>query len=334
MKYSLFGESHGPAIGIVIEDIPSGIYLDQDFIQSQMDRRAPGRTPLSTERKESDKPKILSGIYNNKTTGTPLCAVFSNDDKHSEDYEDLKYIPRPSHADYTGWIRYRGYNDFRGGGHFSGRLTAPLVFAGSIARLQLMKKKIFVNSYISSIHGIRNPKEQEIENQIAEAERAGDSIGGCIACKITGFPSAIGAPDIGKNIEGEIARAMFAIPAVKGIQFGAGFEFANMLGSEANDGFKVNEENVNVIETITNNSGGINGGISNGMPITFELVFRPTPSISIPQKSVNLKTMQNCEIKIKGRHDPCVAYRAVPVVDAMAGIVILTFLQEAMGYDT
>lgn len=331
MKYSVFGESHGPAIGIVIEEIPAGIYLDDEFIQAQMKRRAPGKNPLVTKRIEKDEPKILSGVLENRTTGTPLCAIFLNEDNNSEDYESLKYIPRPSHADYTGWLRYHGFNDYRGGGHFSGRLTAPIVFAGSIARLELKKRNIQIHAYITNLHGIENPSDQEIQNQITDAEKKGDSIGGCISCEIMGFPAGIGDPDFGRNVEGELARAMFSIPAVKGIQFGAGFRFPNMFGSQANDLFTINAKNN--IETETNNSGGINGGITNGMPITFELAFRPTPSISKPQKTVNLQTKKVCELTIKGRHDPCIVFRAVPVVEAMSGIVMLTFLQEAYGYD-
>ena len=271
MTYTIFGESHGPAIGVVLEGVPSGVEMDLDFIRAELQRRAPGKSALTTARKEADEPEILSGVFDGKTTGTPLCAIIRNTDTRSKDYAKLKHLPRPSHADYAGAVRYGGFNDYRGGGHFSGRLTAPLVFAGALAKLILQEKGVIITSAISILEGTPDPSPEEIEEIILAARKAGDSVGGAISCTVTGISAGFGAPDFGCNAEGIFAQHLFAVPAVKGIAFGAGFGFSCMRGSEANDPFYMEEGQV---KTRTNASGGINGGITNGMPIVFEVAIR------------------------------------------------------------
>lgn len=319
MRYIIFGESHGPAIGVTIENPPCGVKVDEEFISSQMLRRAPGQNSTSTARKEADKVEILSGVYNGYTTGTPLCAVIKNTDTKSKDYEGLRVTPRPSHADYTGGIRYSGFNDVRGGGHFSGRLTAPLVFAGSLAKLVLKEKGIEISSVISDIGGVKNPTEKQAEEIILAAKENLDSVGGSVKCVISGVPAGFGSPDLYKNSEGIISQYMFSIPAVKGIAFGAGFDFASMRGSEANDAFTYENGDV---KTVTNHAGGINGGITNGMPIEFEVAFRPTPSIAKEQKTVDLDNKCDTTLSIEGRHDPCIVLRAAVVVESAAALAV------------
>ena len=328
MKYEIFGESHGPAIGVVLTGVPAGLKLDTEFILAEMARRAPGKNSTSTARKESDLPEILSGVLDGVTTGAPLCAMIRNSDQHSSDYSEFKRKPRPSHSDYAAWARYNGHNDIRGGGHFSGRLTAPLVFAGSVAKLYLKEKWIGVTSVIRNIGGTEDPTPEKMEEVILQARSEEDSVGGIVGITISNVPAGVGSPDRGENIEGEMARAMFAIPAVKGIQFGAGFRFASMRGSQANDALRV--ENGRVV-TRTNHAGGINGGISNGMPILFDVVFRPTPSIGKEQETVDLETMENTTLCIKGRHDPCVVLRARPVVEAAAALTMMDLMQRQNG---
>ena len=328
MKYEIFGESHGPAIGVVLTGVPAGLKLDTEFILAEMARRAPGKNSTSTARKESDLPEILSGVLDGVTTGAPLCAMIRNSDQHSSDYSEFKRKPRPSHSDYAAWVRYNGHNDIRGGGHFSGRLTAPLVFAGAVAKLYLKEKGIEVTSVIRNIGGAEDPTPEKIEEVILQARSEEDSVGGIVGITISNVPAGVGSPDRGENIEGEMARAMFAIPAVKGIQFGAGFRFASMRGSQANDALRV--ENGRVV-TRTNHAGGINGGISNGMPILFDVVFRPTPSIGKEQETVDLETMENTTLCIKGRHDPCVVLRARPVVEAAAALTMMDLMQRQNG---
>ncbi len=323
MKHVIFGESHGNAIGVVIENPVPGIELDWEFINSEMARRAPGKNSLSTSRKESDNVEILSGVYEGKTTGTPLCAVIRNENTRSEDYSKLMNTPRPSHGDFSGSIKYAGNQDPRGGGHFSGRLTAPLVFAGALAKLILKERKINISASISKVGGIADPSEKDIENVITEARENNDSVGGAVRCSITGMPAGLGSPDFGRNIEGIISQYMFAVPAVKAISFGAGFGFADMHGSEANDPFIIRDGK---IVTETNHSGGINGGITNGMPVEFEVAFRPTPSIGKAQKTVDISEMKETEIEIVGRHDPCIVPRAVVVVEASAALAACEIL--------
>ena len=317
MTYTIFGESHGPAIGVVLEGVPSGVEMDLDFIRAELQRRAPGKSALTTARKEADEPEILSGVFDGKTTGTPLCAIIRNTDTRSKDYAKLKHLPRPSHADYAGAVRYGGFNDYRGGGHFSGRLTAPLVFAGALAKLILQEKGVIITSAISILEGTPDPSPEEIEEIILAARKAGDSVGGAISCTVTGIIAGFGAPDFGCNAEGIFAQHLFAVPAVKGIAFGAGFGFSCMRGSEANDPFYMEEGQV---KTRTNASGGINGGITNGMPIVFEVAIRPTPSIAMEQNTVDLAEKKDATLVIEGRHDPCIVQRALPVVEAAAAL--------------
>ena len=302
MRYSIFGESHGPAIGVVLEQVPPGLVLDREAISKEMARRAPGKSPLSTARKEADVPEILSGVFDGKTTGTPLCAIIHNSDHHSKDYAKTRFLARPSHGDYTGFVRYQGCNDYRGGGHFSGRLTAPLVFAGAVAKQLLAQRGITVGAHISQIGTVKDKSFADtqltptlfqtlsekafptvddqagaaMQAEILQAREELDSIGGAIQCAVLGLPVGVGSPDLGCNVEGVLAQHLFAVPAVKGISFGAGFAFASMRGSAANDPFYMDGGQV---KTRTNHSGGVNGGISNGMPVLFQVAIRPTPSI-------------------------------------------------------
>lgn len=345
MRHMIFGESHGPAIGVVLEGVPAGLELDLEQVQRELDRRKPGQDPTATARKESDLVEVLSGVFEGKTTGAPLAMVIRNSDQHSKDYESIRYTPRPSHGDYAGFIKSRGAQDYRGGGHFSGRLTAPLVAAGAVAKQVLAGRGVQVGAHISSIYGIcdaalEDPAElkavaeksfpvlddgkgEEMRQAILEAKEAQDSVGGAIECAVTGLPAGLGAPDFGCNVEGIFAQYLFAVPAVKGIEFGAGVAFSLMRGSEANDPFAVEDSQV---VTKTNHAGGINGGITNGMPVTFEVTIRPTPSISLPQESVDLRTGEETEIEIHGRHDPCIVPRAVPVIEAAAALAACAVL--------
>ena len=345
MRHMIFGESHGPAIGVVLEGVPAGLELDLEQVQRELDRRKPGQDPTATARKESDLVEVLSGVFEGKTTGAPLAMVIHNSDQHSKDYESIRYTPRPSHGDYAGFIKSRGCLDYRGGGHFSGRLTAPLVAAGAVAKQVLAGRGVQVGAHISSIYGIcdaalEDPAElkavaekpfpvlddgkgEEMRQAILEAKEEQDSVGGAIECAVTGLPAGLGAPDFGCNVEGIFAQYLFAVPAVKGIEFGAGVAFSLMRGSEANDPFAVEDGQV---VTKTNHAGGINGGITNGMPVTFEVTIRPTPSISLPQESVDLRTGEETEIEIHGRHDPCIVPRAVPVIEAVAALAACAVL--------
>ena len=339
MRHVIFGESHGPAIGVVLEGVPPGLELDLDRMARELARRATGKNPWSTARKEADEVQVLSGVFEGKTTGDPLALLIFNGDQHSKDYEALRFTPRPSHADYAGFLRSGGCLDYRGGGHFSGRLTAPLVAAGSVAKQLLERRGVWVGAHISSIYGILDAaledtadlravaekdfpvlddaRGEEMKAAILEAKGDGDSVGGAIECAVTGLPAGLGAPDFGSNVEGLFAQYLFAVPAVKGVDFGAGVAFSLMRGSEANDPFEVKDGRV---VTKTNHAGGVNGGITNGMPVTFEVTIRPTPSIALPQESVDLRTGEETEIEIKGRHDPCIVPRAVPVIEAAAAL--------------
>ena len=319
IQYTIFGESHGPAIGVVITGLPSGLAVDMEAVAAEMERRAPGRDDTSTPRKEADKVEILSGMFEGKTTGTPLCGVIYNQDTRSKDYSKLKDLPRPSHADYTGSLRYGGCNDYRGGGHFSGRLTAPLVFAGAVAKQILMERGIDVTSRIDLLGGVENPTEEQIRDIILAAKADHDSVGGAVQCVISGVPAGFGAPDLGENVEGIFAKHLFAVPGVKGIEFGAGFGFANMRGSEANDPFVMEGDTV---RTLTNHAGGINGGITNGMPLVFRVAMRPTPSIGKQQQTVSLSAKTNETLTVEGRHDPCIVKRALPVIEAAAALAV------------
>ncbi len=317
MKYTIFGESHGSAIGVTLTGVPSGLVLDLDMIQAEMARRRPGQDALSTARSEADQPEILSGVFEGKTTGAPVCAIIRNTDTRSKDYSQLSICPRPSHGDYAGSVRYEGCNDYRGGGHFSGRLTAPLVFAGAIAKQILTQNGVQIAARISNVGGTIDPTPEQIEQIVLAAKADGDSVGGAIACAVTGLPAGLGAPDFGCNVEGIFAQHLFAVPAVKAVAFGAGFDLANMRGSQANDPFYMDN---GTVKTRTNHAGGINGGITNGMPVTFEVAIRPTPSISMEQDTVNLQTGQDAKLVIQGRHDPCILPRALPVIEAAAAL--------------
>ena len=325
MKYTIFGESHGPEIGVVLTGVPAGIALDWDFILSEMARRAPGQSALSTARKEADTPEVVSGVFEGKTTGAPLCAIIQNTDTRSRDYEELRRKPRPSHADYAAFVASGGFRDYRGGGHFSGRLTAPLVFAGAVAKQVLKPRGITVSARISMLGGVKDPSESQIEDIVLSAKQAGDSVGGTIACAVEGMPAGLGAPDFGCNVEGIFSQYLFAVPAVKGVAFGAGFALASMRGSEANDPFYMDGDTV---KTRTNNAGGVNGGITNGMPITFEAVLRPTTSIYKEQDTVDLDTMEDTKLIIHGRHDPCIVTRAVVVIEAAAALASCEVLER------
>ena len=350
IKLSIFGESHGNAIGITIDGLPAGFSIDIDKIMMEMARRAPGKSSLSTPRKESDIPEILSGYFEGKTTGAPLCAIIRNSNTKSKDYSKLKDVMRPGHADYTGAVRYKGFNDYRGGGHFSGRITAPLVFAGAICKQILEVKGIIVSAHINSIGKIKdcsflesdisdellnsfkekelpliNTKlEDEMRQEILSARSSGDSIGGTIECAILGVSPGIGDPFF-DSVESTLAHLMFSVPAVKGIEFGKGFDISKMRGSEANDEYYLENGN---IKTKTNNNGGILGGITNGMPIIFNVAIKPTASIFKEQNTVNIVTMEETTLCIEGRHDPCIVQRALPVIEAVAAIGITELMNS------
>ena len=325
LTYTIFGESHGPAVGVTVTGLPPGLAVDEGFIAAEMARRAPGSGALSTARREADIPRILSGVFEGRTTGTPLCAVIENTDTRSGDYADLRVCPRPSHGDYAGFVASGGYLDYRGGGHFSGRLTAPLVFAGAVVKLLLRERGVSVGARIAAAGGVKDPSPEELEAVILAAKRDLDSVGGTIACAVEGLPAGLGAPDIGCNVGAIFAKHLFAVPAVKGVAFGAGFALAGMRGSEANDPFYMDG---GAVRTRTNHAGGVNGGITNGMPVTFEAVLRPTPSIAREQDTVNLAAGENCRISIRGRHDPCILPRAVVVIEAAAALAAWEVLEN------
>ncbi len=350
VKISIFGESHGVAIGVTIDGLPAGIELDLDYINLEMQRRAPGKNKMSTARKEGDQFEILSGYFNGKTTGTPLCSIIRNSNQRSRDYDKIKSIIRPSHGDYPGHIKYDGHNDYRGGGHFSGRITAPLVFAGALAKYILEEKGIIIGGHIKSIEnieaenldyvnidkevikGIKHKELPVINDETGEKMRSaihsakedGDSVGGIIEGLVLDIDPGLGAPFF-DSIESRLSHALFSIPGVKGIEFGLGFEISKLRGSKANDEYYVEGE---TIKTYSNNNGGVTGGITNGMPIIFRVAMKPTPSISKPQRTVDISTMENTEIEVRGRHDPCIVQRAVPVVEAACALTILDFFLE------
>lgn len=352
---SIFGQSHAEYIGVTVDGLPAGEAVDEEALRAFMLRRAPGRAAESTARRETDETHIICGIYKGFTCGAPLTAVIKNGDTRSKDYDRLRDLPRPGHADLTAEIKYRGFQDGRGGGHFSGRLTAPLCVAGGICAQILARRGIEIGAHILSIAGINDSpfnalgetKEnldrvkaapfpvldaaagEKMREAILAAKAEGDSIGGVVECIVTGMPAGVGSPVFG-GLESMLSAALFAIPAVKGVEFGSGFGAALMRGSEHNDEIALNGGK---IVTRTNNAGGILGGISDGMPVIFRAAFKPTPSILKPQRTVSLSAMKEEELQITGRHDPCVAPRAVPVVEAAAALVILDALLER-GADT
>ena len=349
IRLSIFGESHGAGIGVVIDGLPAGIKLDRTLILSQMARRAPGRDSFSTKRTESDMPELISGVLDGVTTGAPLCALIKNNNTRSQDYQKELIYPRPSHADLTGFLRYEGYNDIRGGGHFSGRLTAPIVFAGSICRQILEMRGVTIGAHIYlvgdvydhsfSLTDLQPELLRELSDErfavidkhaqarmLAEIESARideDSVGGVVECGIVGYPAGLGSPMM-DTLESTISSIMFAIPAVKGIEFGLGFDISTMRGSAANDQYFIDGGE---IKTRSNNNGGILGGISTGMPIVFRTAIKPTPSIGKEQNTVDIQRLENAKLKIRGRHDPCIVPRAVPVIEAAAAIALVQHLR-------
>lgn len=350
IKISIFGESHGNAIGINIDGLEPGFEINLDKVSSEMKRRAPGRSNLSTPRKEADEPEILSGFFQGKTTGTPLCAIIRNNNTKSKDYGKLKDIMRPGHADYTGKIRYNDFNDYRGGGHFSGRITASIVFAGAICKQILEAKGIKIVSHIKSIGTIEDKsfldekitegfinsymskelplidelKEEAMRKEILLAKEELDSIGGTVECAVLGIEPGIGNPFF-DSVESTLAHLIFSIPAVKGIEFGRGFELTQMRGSQANDSMYFSGEKV---LTKTNNNGGILGGITNGMPVIFKVAIKPTSSILKSQNTVNINTGEETVLEVNGRHDPCIVQRALPVIEAATAIGILDLIEN------
>ena len=349
LRVSVFGQSHGKAIGVNIDGLPAGEPIDLEELNAFLDRRKPGKSPLSTARKESDTPVFLSGLENGVTCGFPLCAVIENSDQHSSDYSELADKPRPSHADYTARVKWGGHADMRGGGHFSGRLTAPLCIAGGIAKQILARRGIFVGAHLAAVGTVDDAPfplhptaelfdaiaakpfpvvddgaGERMQALILEARKNLDSVGGIIECAAIGLPAGLGDPMFG-GVENRLAAALFGIPAVKGVEFGLGFGSSRLRGSENNDPFTV--ENGTVV-TASNRAGGILGGITTGMPVTLRTAIKPTPSISRSQQTVRLSAMENAELVIRGRHDPCIAHRAVPVVEAVTAAVLLDLLLE------
>lgn len=341
---TIFGESHGPCVGVTLDGLPSGFKIDIDFLHEDMlKRKAVGL--ISTQRHEDDIPEIVSGLFNGYTTGTPLTILIKNKDQHSKDYEKIKGRLRPGHADYTAFKRYKGYQDYRGGGHFSGRLTSCMVAAGSICKQILFAKGVLIGSHLEQLYqlhdmpfsedieelnqqiqkvntmkfAVLDPEmEKPMEEAALQAQKEGDSIGGILETAITGYPAGIGDPIFGA-LESTLSQILYAIPAVKGVSFGLGFEFANLKGSQANDPFYYDGN----IKTKTNHNAGINGGISNGMPIRIHTCVKPTASIYKPQDSVDYTTKENVTLQIVGRHDPCIIHRARIVVDNMISFGLL-----------
>ena len=344
LKLSIFGQSHGPAIGMTLDGIPAGMTIDLEELQAFLNRRAPGQNAWSTPRKEEDRPEFLSGVVDTRTCGVPITAIIRNTNTRSGDYDNLKYCPRPGHADYTAQIKYAGAQDAAGGGHFSGRLTAPLCIAGGMCKQWLEAQGIRIGAHIIQIGSETADRFDPIAPQfdqvgqifptltadaaerfkaaISDAHAQGDSIGGRVECAITGLPAGLGGP-LFDGLEGRIAQIVYGIPAVKNVGFGLSENFASTYGSISNDAFAY--QNGEVV-TETNHCGGILGGITNAMPVIFDVTFKPTPSISKPQQTVDLCRGENTTIVVKGRHDPCIVPRAVPVVEAAAAIAIYDML--------
>lgn len=350
IKLSVFGESHGGAIGAVLEGLPAGHKIDFDFMLSQMSRRAPGRDNTTTSRKEEDLPEILSGVLNGVTTGAPLALIIRNKDTISKNYDNLKVNPRPSHSDYAAYVKYNGYNDVRGGGHFSGRLTAPIVAAGAICRGILKEQGITVGGHIFNIGSVTDnqldpvnvtakeldelskcyfslvdkQKEEKMREEIEKARKDLDSVGGSVELAATGLPVGLGNPMF-RGVENVLSNILYGVPAVKGVSFGAGFGYSVLKGSNANDNMYYDGKKV---VCKTNNCGGITGGITNGMPLTVMVALKPTPSISSVQQTVNLKTGENESLVIEGRHDPCIVPRALPALEAALAVGLLDLMAE------
>ena len=355
IKMSIYGESHGKAIGVVLDGLPPGLALDEEAISREMARRAPGQSALTTARKEKDAVEIQSGFFNGYTTGTPLCVRIANSDQHSKDYSILKDKMRPGHGDYAGYVRYQGYNDYRGGGHFSARLTAPLVFAGAVAKQALTQYGITVGAQILRIHDITEPGfnplgesetilkaidaksfpvindniGEQMQNCILTAKGVLNSVGGVIELMAINLPAGLGAPYF-DSVESRLSQILFSVPAVKGIEFGEGFGFAQLTGAEANDQMHYEEGKV---RCYTNHNGGITGGLTNGMPLVFRVAMKPTPSISREQKTVSLAEQSDTTLTVVGRHDPCIVQRAVPVIEAVTAWTLWDLLIEAKKWE-
>lgn len=355
IKMSIYGESHGKAIGVVLDGLPPGLALDEEAISREMARRAPGQSALTTARKEKDAVEIQSGFFNGYTTGTPLCARIANSDQHSKDYSILKDKMRPGHGDYAGYVRYQGYNDYRGGGHFSARLTAPLVFAGAVAKQALAQYGITIGAHILRIHDITEPGfnplgeseatlkgidaksfpvindniGEQMQNCILTAKGVLNSVGGVIELMAINLPAGLGAPYF-DSVESHLSQILFSVPAVKGIEFGEGFGFAQLTGAEANDQMHFEEGKV---RCYTNHNGGITGGLTNGMPLVFRVAMKPTPSISREQKTVSLAEQSDTTLTVVGRHDPCIVQRAVPVIEAVTAWTLWDLLIEAKKWE-
>lgn len=348
IKLSIFGESHGEAIGCVIDGLPAGIKIDMNAVYKDMQRRAPGKDKTATPRLEKDIPHILSGMLDNVTTGAPLAMVIENTNTKSGDYSNLMTVPRPSHSDYPAYVKYGGNNDIRGGGHFSGRLTAPLVFAGSVAKQILSQMGVTIGAHIKQIGSvcdavsdlnktdkslldtlssstfslIDETKEQAMRDEIEKARLSLDSVGGIIECFAVGLPVGLGG-NMFDTVEGKLASILFGVPAVKGVEFGIGFGFADKRASEVNDQYEIKNGRV---ATLSNNNGGVLGGMTDGAPLSVSVAIKPTPSIAKKQKSVNLQTMENAELEIHGRHDPCIVVRAVPVIECAVALGLLDLM--------
>jgi chorismate synthase len=353
IKIIIFGESHGVEIGGVIEGFPAGVFIDEQFIKAEMKRRAPNGKFFSTNRIEADDFSILSGVYNGKTSGTPIAFSIKNNNIKSSDYDKNTGLLRPSHADYTQTVRYKGCSDLRGGGHLSGRLTAPMVFAGALCKLVHKKYDIKIASHIKKIGNIVDKsfidycnedifnnlntndiplidksKEKDVIENITKIKNDGDSIGAVIECGALNIKTGLGGTML-NSVESRLAGALYSIPGVKGVEFGKGYDFINGLGSTLNDEFILKDGKV---MTSSNNNGGILGGITTGMPLIFSVCFKPTPSIFKEQNTVNLNTMKEEKITISGRHDPCIALRAIPVVESVCAITLCDLYLEAFGY--
>lgn len=348
IKLSIFGESHGEVIGCVIDGLPAGIKIDMNAVYKDMQRRAPGKDKTATPRLEKDIPHILSGMLDNVTTGAPLAMVIENTNTKSGDYSNLMTVPRPSHSDYPAYVKYGGNNDIRGGGHFSGRLTAPLVFAGSVAKQILSQMGVTIGAHIKQIGSvcdavsdlnktdkslldtlssstfslIDETKEQAMRDEIEKARLSLDSVGGIIECFAVGLPVGLGG-NMFDTVEGKLASILFGVPAVKGVEFGIGFGFADKRASEVNDQYEIKNGRV---ATLSNNNGGVLGGMTDGAPLSVSVAIKPTPSIAKKQKSVNLLTMENAELEIHGRHDPCIVVRAVPVIECAVALGLLDLM--------
>lgn len=350
LRVGIFGESHGRAIGVTMQSLPAGEAVDFVELAAFLARRKPGTSPLSSARQEPDEPVFLSGLSNGLTNGAPLCAIIENSDARSGDYESILDTPRPGHADLAAFLKWNGKAELRGGGHFSGRLTAPLCIAGGLAKQILARKNVFIGAHLKSVAGIKDEpfplypdrslfetiakkpfpvvsdaSGERMQEAILAAGAEGDSVGGVIECAAIGLPAGLGEPMFG-GMENRLSAALFGIPAVKGVEFGAGFGSALLKGSQNNDPYEMAADGT--IAAKTNNAGGILGGITTSMPLVFRAAIKPTPSIAKPQQTVSLSRRENTELEIRGRHDPCVAHRAVPVVEAVCAIVLLDILLE------